>query len=62
MDKLEIIKTYYEENIAKGLPEYGSLGWESEEAQRLRFDMLLSSVELGNKKLLAVQNVLDFGD
>ncbi|MDP4114349.1 MAG: methyltransferase domain-containing protein [Bacillota bacterium] len=40
--------------MAKGLPEYGILGWESEEAQRLRFDMLLSSVELENKKLLDV--------
>ncbi len=54
MDKLEIIKTYYEENMVKGLPEYGILGWESEEAQRLRFDMLLSSVNLEGKTLLDV--------
>lgn len=54
MDKLKIIKTYYEDNMAKGLPEYGILGWESEEAQRLRFDMLLSSVDLEGKTLLDV--------
>jgi len=54
MNKLEIIKTYYENNMAKGLPEYGILGWESEEAQRLRFDMLLSSVNLEGKALLDV--------
>lgn len=54
MDKLKIIRTYYEDNMAKGLPEYGVLGWESEEAQRLRFDMLLSSVDLEGKVLLDV--------
>lgn len=54
MKKLEIIKTYYEDNMSKGLPEYGVLGWESEEAQRLRFDMLLSSVDLEGKSLLDV--------
>lgn len=54
MSKLKIIKTYYEGNMAKGLPEYGVLGWESEEAQRLRFDILLSSVDLEGKALLDV--------
>lgn len=54
MDKLKNIQTYYEDNMAKGLPEYGILGWESEEAQKLRFDMLLSSVELSGKALLDV--------
>jgi SAM-dependent methyltransferase len=54
MDKLKIINTYYEANMAKGLPEYGILGWESEEAQRLRFDMLLSSVDLEGRTLLDV--------
>ena len=54
MDKLKVIKTYYEDNMAKGLPEYGILGWESEEAQKLRFDMLLSSVDLNGKTLLDV--------
>ncbi len=54
MKKLDIIKTYYDNNMAKGLPEYGILGWESEEAQQLRFDMLLSSVDLEGRKLLDV--------
>lgn len=54
MKKLDIIKTYYDNNMRKGLPEYGILGWESEEAQRLRFDMLLSSVGLDGRKLLDV--------
>lgn len=54
MDKLNIIRTYYEDNISKGLPEYGILGWESEEAQRLRFEMLLSSVDLQGRTLLDV--------
>ena len=54
MKKLEMIKTYYESNMAKDLPEYGILGWESEEAQRLRFDVLLDRVNLDGKKLLDV--------
>ncbi|MGE5613346.1 MAG: class I SAM-dependent methyltransferase [Bacillota bacterium] len=54
MKKLDIIKSYYEGNMAKGLPEYGILGWESEEAQRTRFDILLSRVSLEGKKLLDV--------
>lgn len=54
MDKLKIIKTYYEDNMSKGLPEYGILGWESEEAQKMRFDMLLSSADLNGKALLDV--------
>lgn len=54
MKKFEVIKSYYEENMAKGLPEYGILGWESEEAQHLRFDAMLSKVDLNGKKLLDV--------
>lgn len=54
MKKLDIIRTYYEANMAKNLPEYGILGWESEEAQRLRFDILLSAVNLEGKALLDV--------
>ena len=52
--KLEIIKSYYESNMGKGLPEYRVLGWESQEAQHLRFDILISSVNLEGKKLLDV--------
>lgn len=54
MKKLDIIRTYYETNLSKDLPEYGILGWESEEAQRLRFDILLSAVSLEGKALLDV--------
>jgi trans-aconitate methyltransferase len=54
MKKLDIIKSYYEGNMERGLPEYGVLGWESEEAQRTRFDILLSRVDLEGKKLLDV--------
>jgi len=54
MKKLDIIRTYYEANMANDLPEYGILGWESEEAQRLRFDMLLSAVDLEGMELLDV--------
>ncbi len=54
MKKLDIIRTYYDNNMSKKLPEYGILGWESEEAQHLRFDMLLSSVALEGRKLLDV--------
>lgn len=54
MEKIEIIKTYYESNMGKGLPEYGILGWESAEAQRLRFEALVSSVNLQGKRLLDV--------
>ncbi len=54
MKKIEKIKTYYEDNIAKDLPEYGILGWESERAQQLRFDVLLDQVSLEGKRLLDV--------
>ncbi|HEX2947792.1 MAG TPA: methyltransferase domain-containing protein [Clostridia bacterium] len=54
MKKFEVIKSYYEENMAKGLPEYGILGWESEKAQQLRFDAMLAKVDLNGKKLLDV--------
>ena len=54
MGKFDIIKSYYESNMAKGLPEYGILGWESEEAQRLRFDVLLNSVDLEGRSILDV--------
>ncbi|NLK87242.1 MAG: class I SAM-dependent methyltransferase [Clostridiaceae bacterium] len=66
MKKLEIIKTYYDNNMSKDLPEYGILGWESAKAQRLRFDVLLSSVDLAGRKLLDVGcgtgNLLEYID
>lgn len=54
MKKLSIIESYYGNNMSKDIPEYGILGWESQEAQHMRFDVLLSSVSLQGKKLLDV--------
>ena len=54
MSKMEVIKTYYESNMGKGLPDFSVLGWESEEAQRLRFDVLMSSSNLEDKRILDV--------
>ncbi len=54
MQKLNIIKSYYEPNIGKDFPDYKILGWESDESQRLRFDVLLGNVDLNGKKILDV--------
>jgi SAM-dependent methyltransferase len=54
MKKLETIRTYYESKMGKGLPDYGVLGWESQEAQNLRFEILFSAVEIDGKSLLDV--------
>ena len=48
------LKSYYEPNIGKGFPDYKILGWESKEAQYLRFNALISTVVLENKKMLDV--------
>lgn len=53
-DILQIIKKYYEANMDKGLPDYSMLGWESEEAQALRFEMLAANVPLQGRKILDV--------
>lgn len=53
-NSLQIIKKYYEANMGKGLPDYSMLGWESAEAQALRFEMLADNVRLQGKKLLDV--------
>lgn len=54
MKKTEKIRTYYESKMGQGLPDYGILGWESEKAQYLRFDMLLDAVSLEDKTLLDI--------
>ena len=54
MKKIEIIKSYYEPNMGKGLPDYRVLGWESEQAQHKRFEILHRYVALQGKKLLDV--------
>ena len=54
LKKTEKIRTYYESKMGQGLPDYGVLGWESEKAQQLRFDMLLNAVSLDGKELLDI--------
>jgi SAM-dependent methyltransferase len=54
LDRKKYIEDYYKPNIGKGLPDFKVLGWESKEAQYLRFEMLSSKVDLENKRLLDV--------
>ena len=54
MSKIEMIKQYYEPNLGKGLPDFKVLGWESREAQYIRFEMFEKNIEIENKKLLDV--------
>ena len=54
MSKIEIIKSYYEPKLAIDGPDYQKLGWESEDAQMLRFDALVLNVQLNGKSLLDV--------
>ena len=66
LKKTEKIRTYYESKMGQGLPDYSVLGWESEKAQQLRFDMLLKAVSLDGKSLLDVGcgmgNLLEYLD
>jgi len=66
LKKTEKIRTYYESKMGQGLPDYGVLGWESEKAQQLRFDMLLNAVPLDGKALLDIGcgmgNLLEYLD
>ncbi|MCX7921488.1 MAG: class I SAM-dependent methyltransferase [Clostridia bacterium] len=54
MSRIDVIKGYYEPNMKKGIADYRILGWESKEAQYLRFEALVSKVSLQGKKLLDV--------
>lgn len=54
MSKLEIIRSYYEPKMEGHLPDYAKLGWESVQAQRLRFDALLDNIEYNGKSILDV--------
>jgi len=54
MGKINIIKSYYEPKLSKQLPDYSVLGWETEEAHNMRFDVFVRNVDLQNKKLLDV--------
>jgi len=64
MGKSDIIKSFYEHNIGKDMPDHEVLGWESQEAQNRRFEVLVSNVDIQGKKLLDVGcglgNLLEF--
>lgn len=54
MRKKDLIKSYYEPKIKEQKSDSAKLGWESEEAQRLRFKALTDNVDLNGKSLLDV--------
>lgn len=54
MSHMEKIKQYYEENNVEGYPDYYILGWESEAAQKLRFEQLVGNIALNGKMILDV--------
>lgn len=54
MRHMEKIKQYYESNNIEGYPDYYILGWESEEAQKLRFKQLIGDIDLNDKAILDV--------
>lgn len=53
-DKKKQIEAYYKPKMGKGLPDFKVLGWESREAQYMRFEMLTSNIDIQNKKILDV--------
>jgi len=54
MHKLDIIKTYYNEELRKDPEKFERLGWESKEAQFERFSILTDYLDINGKKLLDV--------
>lgn len=54
IDKKKQIEAYYKPKMGKGLPDFKVLGWESREAQYMRFEMLISNIDIQNKKILDV--------
>ena len=54
MSKIKEIKAYYESNMGEDIPEYRILGWESKDAQDLRFEAFVSNVRLEGRKILDV--------
>ncbi|WP_010250620.1 class I SAM-dependent methyltransferase [Acetivibrio cellulolyticus] len=53
-NRKKYIEAYYKPNMGKGLPDFKVLGWESKEAQDMRFETLRANVDLKNKKVLDV--------
>lgn len=54
MSREKIIKDHYEPRIQPGRPHFEILDWADAQAQRLRFEVLASSVDLAGKSLLDV--------
>lgn len=54
MRKKDVIRVYYGSKLKKAGPESAKLGWESEEAQNLRFEVLAKNIDLNGKSLLDV--------
>jgi SAM-dependent methyltransferase len=54
MSKLSVIKSYYEPKLNANLPDYAKLGWESQEAQNIRFSAFTENVNLNGLSLLDV--------
>ncbi|MDF2988423.1 MAG: Methyltransferase type 11 [Eubacterium sp.] len=54
MSHMDKIKQYYDENNIAGSPDYYILGWESEEAQKLRFEQLIGNLGLEGRTILDV--------
>ena len=54
MSRIETIRSYYEPKLAGKLPDFAKLGWESPEAQKLRFDAFLDNIDANGKSLLDV--------
>lgn len=66
MGKIDLIRSFYEEKMGKGLPDHEVLGWESNEAQKRRFEVFAGHVKLDGKKILDVGcglgNMLEYLD
>lgn len=54
MGKYEKIRNYYKQNNKPDHPDYYLLGWESDEAQLLRFKALVSTLDLDGNKILDI--------
>jgi SAM-dependent methyltransferase len=54
MGKYEKIKDYYKNNNKPDCPDYYLLGWESCDAQQLRFEALVNSLDLNGNKVLDI--------
>lgn len=54
MSHMEEIINYYKKSNIEGYPDYYILGWESEEAQKSRFEKLVGNIELNGAKILDI--------